>query len=272
MSVALRARTGQLLSRRRPRRLDRRLISVISVGTVLLAWVVCSLIGVLNPNKLPPVQDIAQAFWSLVIHGYEGVPLWEEILASLARALAGFLLAVLVGVPFGLLIGESEVLAAIFTPFLGFLRPIPPIALIPLFIFYFGIGEISKVVLIFITAFWYITLSAASGVQAVSKDLVLAARTLGFNKRQVFRHVILPSALPQILTGMRVAMALCWALVVAAELIAAQVGLGYMIMDATTFFRIPVVYVGVGIIGIIGLVLERSLVWLEKRLLHWQGR
>lgn len=233
---------------------------------------ICSLIGVLNPNKLPPVQDIAQALWGLVIHGYEGVPLWEEILTSLARALTGFLFAVLMGVPFGLLIGESEVLAAIFTPFLGFLRPIPPIALIPLFIFYFGIGEFSKIALIFITAFWYITLSAASGVQAVSKDLVLAARTLGFNKRQVFRYVILPSALPQILTGMRVAMALCWALVVAAELIAAQVGLGYMIMDATTFFRIPVVYVGVGIIGVIGLVLERSLVWLEKRLLHWQGR
>lgn len=272
MSVALRTRTVQFPSPRRPRRLDRRLISVISVGTVLLVWVACSFTGVLNPNKLPPVQDIAQAFWSLVLHGYEGVPFWKEILASLARALAGFILAVLVGVPFGLLIGESEVLAAIFTPFLGFLRPIPPIALIPLFIFYFGIGEISKVALIFITAFWYITLSAASGVEAVSKDLVLAARTLGFSKWQVFRYVILPSALPQILTGMRVAMALCWALVVAAELIAAQVGLGYMIMDATTFFRIPIVYVGVGVIGLIGLVLERSLVWLERRLLHWQGR
>lgn len=248
------------------------MISGISVATVLLVWVVCSFTGVLNPDKLPPVQAVAQAFRDLVIHGYEGVPFWKEILASVARALAGFLLAVLVGVPFGLLIGESEIMAAICTPFLGFLRPIPPIALIPLFIFYFGIGEASKIALIFITALWYITLSAASGVQAVSKDLLLASQTLGFTKRQVFRHVILPSALPQILTGMRVAMALCWALVVAAELIAAQVGLGYMIMDATTFFRIPVVYVGVGTIGLIGLVLERSLVWLEKRLLHWQGR
>ena len=269
MSVALRARTDRIASPRRQRRLDRRVISGISVATVLLVWVACSFTGVLNPDKLPPVQAVAQAFWELVIHGYEGVPFWKEILASVARALAGFLLAVLVGVPFGLLIGESETMAAICTPFLGFLRPI---ALIPLFIFYFGIGEASKVALIFITALWYITLSAASGVQAVSKDLLLASQTLGFTKRQVFRHVILPSALPQILTGMRVAMALCWALVVAAELIAAQVGLGYMIMDATTFFRIPVVYVGVGIIGLIGLVLERSLIFLEKRLLHWQGR
>ena len=247
-------------------------LSTVSVAAVIALWAAVSFLGLLNPDKLPPIQSVAGALWSLVTQGYEGVPLWNEILASVARALSGFALAVIIGVPFGLLIGESDTIAAIFTPFLGFLRPIPPIALIPLFIFYFGIGEVSKVALIFITAFWYITLSAASGVKAASNDLLLAARSLGFTKRQIFLHVILPSAMPQILTGMRVAMALCWALVVAAELIAAQVGLGYMIMDATTFFRIPIVYVGVSIIGLIGLILERSLIYLERRLLHWQGK
>lgn len=261
----LRAFAGRM--RRRPR-----LLSGLAVAVVLGTWVVCSFLGLLSPDRLPPIQAVAKTFWDLAVNGYAGVPLWEEVVASVGRALAGFALAVLVGVPFGLLIGASRTADAIFAPFLGFLRPIPPIALIPLFIFYFGIGEVSKVALIFITALWYITLSSASGVRATPGDLLLAARSLGLTERQIFRHVMLPAAMPQILTGMRVAMALCWALVVAAELIAAQTGLGYMIMDATTFFRIPVVYVGIGLIGLIGLALERSLIYLEHRLLHWQGK
>lgn len=248
------------------------LISVAAVAAVIAAWVAASLAGWLNPDKLPPVQAMADALVELIRNGYGGVPFLHEVGASLYRALAGFLLAVLAGVPFGIFIGSNRIAGAIFSPFLGFLRPIPPIALIPLFIFYFGIGEFSKVALIFITAFWYITLSAAAGVRSVPRDLILAGYSLGMNRWQIFSHVVLPASLPHILTGMRVAMALCWALVVAAELIAAQVGLGYMIMDATTFFRIPVVYIGVVAIGLIGLLLEGVLVALEGRLLHWRGQ
>lgn len=251
---------------------DYRIISWMSVAAVIAVWIVASFLGLLSPDKFPPIQAVATAFWHLLIEGYGGVPLWKEALASIMRALGGFVLAVVVGVPVGLLMGESRIIDAVLSPFLGFLRPIPPIALIPMFIFYFGIGENSKVALIFITALWYIILSSAAGVKAAPRDLVLAAQSLGFTRRQIFVHVILPSAMPQILTGMRVAIALCWALVVAAELIAAQVGLGYMIMDATTFFRLPVVYVWVGLIGLIGLILERGLVYLERRLLHWQGK
>lgn len=254
-------------------RVDRyKLVSLAAVAAVAAAWVAASFGGWLNPDKLPPIQAMVAALTDLLRNGYGGVPFLHEIAASLYRALTGFLLAVLAGVPFGIFIGSNRIAGAIFGPFLGFLRPIPPIALIPLFIFYFGIGEFSKVALIFITAFWYVTLSAASGVRSVPRDLVLAGRSLGMGRRQIFFHVVLPASLPHILTGMRVAMALCWALVVAAELIAAQVGLGYMIMDATTFFRIPVVYIGVVAIGLIGLFLEGVLVAIEGRLLHWRGQ
>jgi ABC-type nitrate/sulfonate/bicarbonate transport system permease component len=143
---------------------------------------------------------------------------------------------------------------------------------VPLFIFYFGIGELSKVALIFMTGFLYLTVSAAAGVKAVPEDLVLASRSLGLTRRQIFFHVIIPASAGPILTGMRIAMTLSWTLVVAAELIAAQVGLGYMIMDATTFYRIPIVFIGVITIGLIGLLLESGLLILERRLLHWRGK
>lgn len=249
-----------------------RLISVLSVVIALGLYIVLSLAGAINSAQFPSAQSLVESFVSLARDGYGGTPFYKEVLASLLRALAGFIAAVVVGVPFGLLIGVNRTVDAIASPFLSFFRPIPPIALIPLFILYFGIGEFAKVGLIFLTAFWYMTLNAAAGVKAVPEDLVRAAEMLGLNHRQVLIRVVFPCAMPQIITGMRVSMALCWALVVAAELIAAQVGLGFMIMDATTFFRIPIVFIGVAVIGVIGLVLEFSLSALERWLLHWQGK
>jgi ABC-type nitrate/sulfonate/bicarbonate transport system permease component len=248
-----------------------RLISAGAVGTALAAWLVASYMGVLD-NRLPPAQVLWEAMAELLEKGYASTPFWQQVLASLGRALAGFTLAVLIGVPFGIWIGSNRMFDAIVTPFLTFLRPIPPIALVPLFIFYFGIGETSKIALIFLTAFLYITVSTSSGVKAVPEDLILASRSLGLSSRQIFFHVTIPAASASIITGMRVSMTLSWALVVAAELIAAQVGLGYMIMDATTFYRIPIVFIGIITIGLIGLVLEGMLLLLERRVLHWRGK
>jgi ABC-type nitrate/sulfonate/bicarbonate transport system permease component len=249
-----------------------RLVSVAAVAVALAAWLAASFAGVLDPNRLPPAQVLWETLTDLLRDGYAGKPFWQQVLASLGRALSGFALAVIIGVPTGIWIGTHRLFNAVVTPFLTFLRPIPPIALVPLFIFYFGIGELSKVALIFLTAFLYLTVNAASGVRSVPEDLILASKSLGLTGQQIFFHVILPAASASILTGMRIAMTLSWALVVAAELIAAQVGLGYMIMDATTFYRIPVVYVGIITIGLIGLALEGALLAFERRLLHWRGK
>lgn len=249
-----------------------RLISLAAVGIALAAWLVASFTGHLDPNRLPPAQTLWETLTDLLRDGYASTPFWRQVLASLGRALAGFALAVIIGVPIGIWIGTHRLFDAIVTPFFTFLRPIPPIALVPLFIFYFGIGEVSKIALIFLTAFLYLTVNTASGVKSVPEDLILASKSLGLTRRQIFFHVVIPAASASILTGMRVAMTLSWALVVAAELIAAQVGLGYMIMDATMFYRIPVVYIGIITIGLLGLVLEGALLLLERRLLHWRGK
>ncbi len=249
-----------------------RLIGGVSIVLALAAWILASWLGWVDSNRIPPIQALSAAFMELVRDGYSGKPFWMHIATSMGRALSGFLLAVFAGVPVGIFIGLNRLFDAIVSPFLSFLRPIPAIALVPLFIFYFGIGEVSKVALIFLTSFLYMVVNTTAGVRSVPEDLLLASRSLGLSDRQIFFHVVIPAACASIFTGMRVALTLSWALVVAAELIAAQVGLGFMIMDATTFYRIPYVYVGIITIGIIGFVLEGALLLLERRVLHWRGK
>ncbi len=248
-----------------------RAISFGTVGAVLVVWLLASFAGWLDPNTIPPAQALWRALSELLHQGYSGHSFPAQVLASVGRALAGFALAVVAGVPVGIWLGTCPAFEAAVNPFLTFMRPIPPISLVPLFTFYFGIGEVSKVALIFLTAFLYLTVNAASGVKAVPRDLVLASRSLGLTSRQIFFSVIIPAASAQILTGMRISMTLSWTLVVAAELIAAQVGLGFMIMDATTFYRIPIVFISIVVIGLIGLALESALLVVERRVLHWRG-
>jgi NitT/TauT family transport system permease protein len=239
---------------------------------VVLLWTLVTTTGLVSPGKLPSPGVLVREFIVLASEGYAQKPLAEHVVASLTRTLTGLGLGIVLGVPVGLLMGVSPTLYAMLAPVFSFLRPIPPIAFIPLMILYFGIGEFSKVFLIFMAALWYVVLNACAGVQAVPLDLLRAGRTLGLTRLQLVRHVVFWAALPQIITGIKTATAISWAIVVAAELIAAQAGLGFLVMDATTFFRVPDVYVGIIIIGTIGLLLELATVALERSLLHWQGR
>lgn len=247
------------------------MLSAGAVGAALIVWLAVTESGLIGPRMLPSPRVIFLQFVVLLQEGYVGTPLHSHVLASLMRTFGGFVCAALLAVPVGLAMGYSPTLYAIVSPFLSVLRPMPAIAFIPLVILWFGIGEVSKLLLIFFTSFLYITLNAAAGVKGVGVDLVCAARSLGVSERQLFFYVILPGALPHIFTGLKVGAAVSWAVVVAAELVAAQRGLGYMIMDGATFFRIPDVYVGILLIGTIGFGIERALGAIERRLLHWAG-
>jgi len=247
-------------------------LSASAIGAAVLVWLTVTESGLIGPGVLPSPRIILGEFLVLLRDGYVGTPLHSHVLASLVRTFGGFLGAALVAVPVGLAIGYSPTLYALVSPFFSVLRPMPAIAFIPLVILWFGIGEFSKLLLIFFTSFLYITLNAAAGVKGVGIDLVRAARSLGVSERQLFFYVILPGALPHIFTGLKVGAAVSWAVVVAAELVAAQRGLGYMIMDGATFFRIPDVYVGILLIGAIGFGIERALGVIERRMLHWAGQ
>ena len=247
-------------------------ISGASVVTLLTIWAVGTNVFHTSPMVMPSPQVMASHFRDLLADGYAGKPLWEHIVASLLRTLTGFFLGISLAIPLGLWIGYSRTMNAICMPVLGFIRPIPPIAFIPLVILYFGIGEVSKILLIFVASFNFTVLASAAGMRAVPEQLIRAGINLGLTKRQLFTSVMLPAAMPQIFTGIKTSIAVSWAVVVAAELIAAQAGLGFIIEDAGTFFRTPEVLIGVVIIGGIGLMFEIIVTAIERRVLHWQSK
>ena len=247
----------------------------LSVGTVLLAlalWAFLSNFVLIDSLALPSPQVIGRTFYDLFTNGYGRRSIWEHIGTSMGRAFTGFTLAVICSTIVGLAAGYSKTARAIIMPFIDFIRPVPALALVPLFVFFFGIGSLSKIALIFLGAFVYMTLQTTDGVRSIPQDLFSAGRSLGFSTAQMFRHVILPGTLPAVVTGMRTALSLSWALVVAAELIAAPSGLGYIVTDATSFFQIPVVYCAVILLGALGFAMDRIIVAIRNRVLHWQGR
>jgi len=225
------------------------------------------------PDKyLPSPTGLLAHFIDLAQNGFNGVPLWQHVLASVTRTLTGFLLGVLFGIPIGLAMGYYKPVGELLGPIFAFVRPIPPIAFIPLAVLYFGIGEASKIILIFFAVFLFVVLNTHAGVKSVSRTLIRAGRNLGFTHIQLFRYVIFPGAMPSVMAGVRTGLAISWALVVAAELIAAQSGIGYMIETAGNFFHLDTVFVGIVLIGAIGLAMDQTILLVQGRVLHWQGR
>lgn len=186
--------------------------------------------------------------------------------------LSGVFYGALVGIPLGFAMGLSSIGRGLFDPVVEFMRPIPPLALIPLIILWFGIDEFAKIFLLFLASLFIMTIAARSGVSSVRITKVHAAYSLGASKLQILRHVILPNALPEIFTGLRTSMGVCWGTVVAAELVAADKGLGSMIMIAKNFLQTDTVVIGIILIGIIGYIIELIMRRLEQWLIPWRGK
>lgn len=264
-------RTRRPASRPR-RRVPSLVISILTIGGLLALWFAVTNLGVVGATYLPSPQALATKFVSLLTGGYQGTSLFGHIQASLVRTLAGFFIGSFAGIVIGLAAGYARVISAMVSPVMAFIRPIPPIAFIPLVVLYFGLGETGKIVLITVTAFNYTVVNAQSGAANTPIAYRRAAATLGLTARQEFQKVIFPAALPSIFTGLRVALALSWAVVVAAELVGAEQGLGYMINNAALLFQMPVVYIGIVLIGLLGLAMNAVLALVERKAVHWKGR
>lgn len=221
---------------------------------------------------LPAPELTLGRFLQLNAEGYRNFTLLEHTWASLQRVVLGFLFGTLVGVPLGYAMGLTNWSRGWFDPIVEFMRPVPPLALIPLMIIWFGIGEQSKIILLFLAALWIMAIAARSGVSGVAIAKVHAAYSLGASKSQILRKVIVPNSLPEIFTGARVAMGVCWGTVVAAELVAAEKGLGMMIMVASKFQLTDIVIVGIILIGIIGFLIDVGIRWLERIFVPWKGK
>lgn len=226
----------------------------------------------MEPIWMPAPETVVKRFFDIAANGYQNFSLWEHLGWSLARVIAGFLLGSLIGIPLGYAMGLSSWVRGWFDPIVEFMRPVPPLALIPLVIIWFGIWESGKIVLLFLAALWIMTIAARAGVSGINIAKVHAAYSLGANKWQILRYVIMPNSLPEIFTGARVAMGVCWGTVVAAELVAAQKGAGMMIIAASKFQLTDIVIMGIILIGIIGYSIDILMRIAERILVPWKGQ
>ena len=207
---------------------------VLSLGTVLLfllVWWLVTALGLVKPLFVPSPGAIVTKFGDILANGFTGASLLHHVAISTARVFGAFLLACAVGIPLGLAMGMSPAVRGIFDPPIEFYRPIPPLAYLPLMIIWFGIGEVSKVLLIFLSVFAPVALGARAGVKSAAIEQIHAAYSFGATRWQVLRHVILPAALPEILTAMRIGIGFGWTTLVAAEMVAATHGLGDMVLE-----------------------------------------
>lgn len=248
------------------------LTTSIVLLVVLALWEISSVLHLFPPVALPPPRAVWQAFVILFTRGYGGHIIWVDIGASALRVAIGFLGAVAIGVPLGLLMARVGIIFRIVDPFLQFIRPVPPLAYIPLLVVWFGIGELPKILLILIGTIPVIIIGTISGVKATPPLRLSVARTLGASERQIFRHVILPAALPEIFTAARVGIGVAWSCLVAAELIAADQGLGWLVQYAGQALQVAVVIAGIIVIGILGYAMELAIRLVETRTVPWRGR
>lgn len=248
------------------------LIGSLSVASLLLIWWAVTSAGLIEPLFLPSPQAVLARGWQVLGHGYMNASLGQHLGASLGRIGLALLAAVVTAIPLGLAIGRHRVVRGVFDPLIEFYRPIPPLAYLPLIVIWCGIGELSKVLLIYLAIFAPIVIATATGVRSVDPAKLRAAQSLGASKSQLLWHVILPASLPEILTGIRIGLGVGWSTLVAAELIAATSGLGFMVQSAAQFLVTDVVILGILIIAVIAFALELGLRALQHKLVPWHGQ
>ena len=234
---------------------------------MLLLWYGVRASGWISPALVPAPHEVWHKFVEL---SQDRLPF--DVWMSTQRVFIGVTLGILLAVPVGFCLGWYQGVRSFIDPVINFFRALPPIALIPLVIVYFGIGEVAKTVILFYASFFAGVIVMYEGIAQISPIFVRVARTLGASDFEIFRKVIVPLTIPHILTAIRVALGVAWATLVASELIAAQQGLGAMIQNASSFFQLDIIYVGIICIGFIAMSMDLVLRMVSRRLVAWQDR
>ncbi|WP_111860274.1 taurine ABC transporter permease TauC [Acinetobacter sp. CFCC 10889] len=248
------------------------LISLGSVSTIVILWFVVSALHLVPELFLPSPSAVWQKFIQVSQDGFMKATLWQHLAESISRVLSALIAAIVIGVPVGLWMGLNKWVRAVLDPLVELLRPIPPLAYLPLLVIWFGIGETTKILLIFFSILAPVIISSAHGVLSHQKNRERAALSLGATRTQVLKYVILPTALPHILTGIRIGLGVGWSTLVAAELVAADRGIGFMVQSAAQFLITDTVVLGIIVIAIVAVSFELFLRWLQKQLAPWYGQ
>ena len=248
------------------------IVSIGSVVSLLVLWFVVTTLKIIPELFLPSPAAVWQKFIEVSQQGFMKATLWQHLAESIGRVFSALIGAIVIGVPLGLWMGLNKWVRAVFDPLVELLRPIPPLAYLPLLVIWFGIGETTKVLLIFFSILAPIIISSAHGVISHQKNRERAALSLGATRLQVLQYVILPTALPHILTGVRIGLGVGWSTLVAAELVAADRGIGFMVQSAAQFLITDTVILGIIVIAIVAVSFELFLRWLQKQLAPWYGQ
>jgi taurine transport system permease protein len=247
-------------------------ISLITTIALIALWFLATSTGWVKPLFLPSPFAVYDKFISAMTDGVANSTLAEHAMASLTRVFSAFFLACVTAVPIGILMGVNRYARGVFDPPIEFYRPLPPLAYLPLIIIWFGIGEFPKILLIYLAIFAPMAIAARAGVRSVSIEQIHAAYAMGGTRMQIVWHVILKAAMPEIFTGLRIGIGVGWTTLVAAEMVAADRGLGFMVLNAAQFLASDIVIMGIIVIGVFAFAFDLLVRYVEKFAIPWKGR
>ncbi|HKL13304.1 MAG TPA: ABC transporter permease subunit [Halanaerobiales bacterium] len=246
-------------------------LTFLTWASIFILWYVITKLEVFSPVLLPGPFRVWKAFLHILENGYNKVPIWVHLAASLKRLFVALFFAIFTAVPLGLLSGYFSKVEAIIDSVIEFYRPLPPLAYYTLLVLWFGIDDLSKQILLFLAAFAPIYIACVSAVRKLNKDFILSAESLGANQKKIFFKIVLPASMPEIFTGIRTAFGVAYTTLVSAEMVAATSGIGWMVLDASNFLKSEVIFVGIIIMGITGVIIDAVLRFLEEHIIFWKG-
>lgn len=256
------------MKKQKLKRLSYSAISMISFCVIMVIWCVVTYGGFVSDIFMPSPT----AVWESIVDMAQDGSLWEHCLVSTKRVMIGWFWSAIAALPIGMLMARSKKFRAVFQPIIEFARYLPVVALVPLTLLYLGIDENQKYVIIFLGTFFQLVLMVCDTVSGIEKNMINAARTLGANKLQVYTEVIFPAALPGLMDDFRLTIGWAWTYLVVAEMVAASAGLGYIILKSQRFLATDVIFAGLIMIGLIGLVTDFLLRLLTKAIVPWHER
>ncbi len=247
-------------------------IGCITVALLFFLWWFVTEKGYIKQIFLPSPKKVWDEFIVICTKGYKGNTLGDHLLISMKRLFIAMFWAVITAIPMGLICGYFDKVRAIFEPILSFYRPLPPLAYYSLLVLWLGIDDKSKIMLLFLAGFSPIYISCMAAISRVKEDYIYGSYSMGANKFQTFLYVILPASLPDVFIGLRNALSGTYRTLVAAEMVAAASGIGWMVVDAGDYLRSDVIFVGIITMGVTGLILENGLLFIEKKIVPWKGK
>lgn len=247
-------------------------ISVLTWGTILGVWFMTTNTGIVSSQLIPSPQEVIKAFVDILGNGYNAIPFWSHLGISFYRLIVAVFFALATAIPLGLLSGYFPKFRAVIDSLVNFYRPLPPLAYYMLLILWLGIDEGSKITLLFLASFAPIYIACSSAVGRVDESFILSAKSMGANNTQVFFSIIVPAAMPDIFVGVRTAVGVAYTTLVSAEMVAATRGIGWMVIDASRYLKSDVMFVGIIVMGITGVLIDFSLRKVESKVVFWSGK